>query len=92
MSILGAQALKHTFFGALMSACALPAYIIKACDVLDTPWAVAYERSRKAGKLLTEVLIERTQGSRPVVLVGFGLGANLVFECLQVRGSQPLVI
>ena len=45
VSILGAQALKHTFFSALMSAVALPAYIIKACDVLDTPWAVAYERA-----------------------------------------------
>ncbi|KAL1529917.1 hypothetical protein AB1Y20_000845 [Prymnesium parvum] len=83
VGMLGAQALKHTFFSVLMAACALPAYIIKACDILDQPWAVAYERANKAGQLLCDVLISRAHGSRPVILVGFGLGASLIFECLQ---------
>lgn len=83
VGFLSSQALKHTFFSALMSAVALPAFIAKACSILDHPWAVAYERSRKAGQLLADVLASRAHGSRPVVLIGFGLGANLIFECLQ---------
>lgn len=61
---------------------------MKACNLLDQPWAVAYERSRKAGQLLGETLIARHQGARPVVLVGFGLGANLIFECLHYMLSK----
>ena len=37
--------------------------MVQACDVLDTPWAVAYERARKAGVLLAEVLMSRAQVS-----------------------------
>ena len=63
-----------------MSALAPPAYLIKACDVLDNPWAVAFNRAQKAGRLLATVLLERAHGARPVILVGFGLGARVIYE------------
>jgi pimeloyl-ACP methyl ester carboxylesterase len=65
-----------------MAAVAVPSFIIKACDVLDNPWGVAYLRAVRAGKLLARVLLAREQGARPVVLVGFSLGALVVWECL----------
>ncbi|KAJ4963176.1 hypothetical protein NE237_023115 [Protea cynaroides] len=40
-------------------------------------------RSDKAGKLLAEVLVKGSQGNRPVTLIGFSLGARVVFNCLQ---------
>ena len=51
--------------------------------MLDNPWAVAFCRAQKAGELLAHVLLERAHGARPVILVGFGLGARVIFEaCL----------
>ena len=32
--------------------------------------------------MLAHVLVQRVHGARPVVLVGFSLGALLVYECL----------
>mmetsp|Transcript_50146 Transcript_50146/g.162081 ORF Transcript_50146/g.162081 Transcript_50146/m.162081 type:complete len:170 (+) Transcript_50146:326-835(+) len=55
---------------------------MEACDVLDNPWGVAYTRARRAGRLLARALLSRAQGGRPVTLVGFSLGAYVVWECL----------
>ncbi|EOD25774.1 hypothetical protein EMIHUDRAFT_354083, partial [Emiliania huxleyi CCMP1516] len=44
LTLSASMALRQTFFHALMAACAVPAYIIKACDVLDNPWGVARGR------------------------------------------------
>ncbi|RDX57646.1 Transmembrane and coiled-coil domain-containing protein 4, partial [Mucuna pruriens] len=40
-------------------------------------------RSDKAGKVLAEVLLKGLQGNRPVTLVGFSLGARVIFKCLR---------
>ena len=86
LTVVASQTLKHTFLASLMTACALPAYIIKASDVLDNPWAMSYERACKAGRMLARVLLERAHGARPVVLCGFSLGALLLYECLDEMG------
>jgi hypothetical protein len=80
LAVVASHTLKQTFLASLMSALAPPAYLIKACDVLDNPWAVAFQRAKKAGKLLAQVLLDRAHGARPVILIGFGLGARLVYE------------
>jgi len=41
-------------------------------------------RSAEVGKLLADVLISREQGQRPVTLVGFSLGARVLYYCLRV--------
>ncbi|KAH7415722.1 hypothetical protein KP509_14G058200 [Ceratopteris richardii] len=40
-------------------------------------------RSDKAGKLLADVLLRGLQGNRPVTLMGFSLGARVIFKCLE---------
>lgn len=75
-------ALKETLFHGIMAAVRLPQTVLRAYSILDNPWAVAYERAKKAGKLLASVLYDRNHGARPAVLVGFGLGAFSIFECL----------
>lgn len=72
-----------TVLSTLVSAFALPATLVAACDLIDSKWAVAVDRSDKAGKLLAEVLMKGLQGDRPVTLVGFSLGARVIFKCLQ---------
>ncbi|KAJ8772778.1 hypothetical protein K2173_027955 [Erythroxylum novogranatense] len=68
---------------ALLSTLALPASLVTASDLIDSKWAIAIDRSDKAGKMLAEVLLKGYQGNRPVTLVGFSLGARVIFRCLQ---------
>ncbi|KAJ0041184.1 hypothetical protein Pint_28403 [Pistacia integerrima] len=42
-----------------------------------------FYRSDKAGRLLAEVLLKGLQGNRPVTLIGYSLGARVIFKCLE---------
>lgn len=37
------------------------------------------------GRQLAEVLVQRQHGKRPVTLIGFSLGARVIYYCLVVR-------
>ncbi|KAG2537030.1 transmembrane and coiled-coil domain-containing protein 4-like [Panicum virgatum] len=73
----------QTVLSGIVSAFAWPATLVSAADFIDSKWTVAIDRSDKAGKMLADVLLNGLQGSRPVTLVGFSLGARVVFKCLQ---------
>ncbi|XP_057435019.1 uncharacterized protein LOC130727787 isoform X2 [Lotus japonicus] len=72
-----------TVLSTLVAALAWPATLVTTFDLIDSKWAVAIDRSDKAGKVLAEVLLKGLQGNRPVTLVGFSLGARVIFKCLQ---------
>ncbi|GKU90043.1 hypothetical protein SLEP1_g4091 [Rubroshorea leprosula] len=72
-----------TVLSTLLTALAMPATVVAAADIIDSNWAVAVDRSDKAGKLLAEVLLKGMHGNRPVMLIGFSLGARVIFKCLQ---------
>jgi len=77
------EALKYTFLASVMAAIAWPAALISIANIIDNPWDVCVGRSAQAGKHLAEVLISRQQGKRPASLIGFSLGARVIFFCLQ---------
>ncbi|KAJ0026296.1 hypothetical protein Pint_09061 [Pistacia integerrima] len=77
------QGAMLTVLNTLVAAFAMPATLVTASDLIDSKWAVAIDRSDKAGKLLAEVLLKGLQGNRPVTLIGFSLGARVIFKCLQ---------
>ncbi|XVE69792.1 hypothetical protein DITRI_Ditri10aG0019700 [Diplodiscus trichospermus] len=72
-----------TVLSTLLAALTLPAALVTASGLIDSAWAIAVDRSDKAGKLLAEVLLKGLHGNRPVTLVGFSLGARVIFKCLQ---------
>ncbi|KAF2745833.1 DUF726-domain-containing protein [Sporormia fimetaria CBS 119925] len=76
------QIIKRTVFGAL-TAGLWPLGLLKVASVLDNPFSVAKARADKAGEVLADALINKAQGERPVTLVGYSLGARLIFSCLQ---------
>ncbi|ORY11622.1 hypothetical protein BCR34DRAFT_564963 [Clohesyomyces aquaticus] len=76
------QIIKRTVFGAL-SAGLWPLGLLKVSKVLDNPYSVAKVRADKAGEVLADALINKMQGERPVTLIGYSLGARLIFACLQ---------
>jgi hypothetical protein len=59
-----------------------PFGLLRAARTLDSPFAIAKMRSDKAGKVLADALINKVQGARPVTLVGYGLGARVIYSCL----------
>ncbi|KAF2865324.1 hypothetical protein BDV95DRAFT_586714 [Massariosphaeria phaeospora] len=76
------QIIKRTVFGAL-SAGLWPLGLLKLSDVIDNPFSVAKYRADKAGEVLADALINKVQGERPVTLIGYSMGARLIFSCLR---------
>jgi hypothetical protein len=80
------EIISRTIFAALSSAVAsaltLPYGFAKAARIVDNPFSVARSRSEKAGKVLADALINKVQGERPVTLIGYSLGARVIYTCL----------
>jgi hypothetical protein len=74
--------IEQTVFAA-MAAAMWPLGLLKVATVLDNPFSVAKYRADKAGEVLADALINKVQGERPVTLVGYSLGARLIYSCLQ---------
>jgi hypothetical protein len=74
--------IEQTVFAA-MTAALWPLGLLKIATLLDNPYSVAKYRAEKAGEVLADALINKVQGERPVTLVGYSLGARLVYSCLQ---------
>ncbi|KAF2088259.1 DUF726-domain-containing protein [Saccharata proteae CBS 121410] len=77
------QVLGSTILVALMGALQLPVVLTKLAYLIDNPWTVSQARAELAGLILADSLIDRNLGVRPVTLVGFSLGARVIFYCLQ---------
>jgi len=59
-----------------------PIALLKVSKVVDNPFSVAKNRADKAGLILADALINKAQGERPVTLIGYSLGARLIYSCL----------
>ncbi|KAI5059282.1 hypothetical protein GOP47_0025601 [Adiantum capillus-veneris] len=77
------QGAMLTVLSTLLTALAWPTALLSLTDFIDSKWTVAVDRSDKAGKLLADVLLRGLQGNRPVTLMGFSLGARVIFKCLE---------
>jgi hypothetical protein len=75
------EILKRTVLATLWSAL-WPVYLLKMATSIDNPFAVARNRSEKAGEVLADALINKAQGERPVTLIGYSLGARVIYSCL----------
>lgn len=75
------QLIQQTIFADLMAAM-WPIGLVKAAGVIDNPFSVAKQRSEKAGEVLADALINKAQGERPVTLIGYSLGARVIYTCL----------
>jgi hypothetical protein len=75
------QAVASTMFADLAAAL-WPIALTKVARVIDNPFSVAMSRSDKAGEVLADALINKAQGERPVSLIGYSLGARVIYTCL----------
>ncbi|XP_054155077.1 transmembrane and coiled-coil domain-containing protein 4-like isoform X2 [Oppia nitens] len=88
VSMAAQEALKYTILSGLIAAIAWPATLVTVSGAIDNPWGVCIRRSAEVGKHLAEILIARQQGRRPVTLIGFSLGARVVYYCLQEMAQR----
>ena len=77
------QVLGSTVLIGLMAALQLPIVLTKLAYLIDNPWSVSVTRAEAAGLILADSLMDRNLGSRPVTLVGFSIGARVIFSCLR---------
>lgn len=88
------QVLGSTLLVALMASIQLPVVLTKLAYLIDNPWTVSLDRANSAGLILADSLIDRHLGQRPITLVGFSLGARLIFSCLKelaARGAYGII-
>ncbi|OAA54461.1 DUF726 domain-containing protein [Cordyceps fumosorosea ARSEF 2679] len=76
------EIIKRTVLATLWAAL-WPIQVLAFASNVDNPFNHASNRSKKAGRLLADALVNRVQGERPVTLVGYSLGAVAVHACLQ---------
>ncbi|XP_039210969.1 transmembrane and coiled-coil domain-containing protein 4 isoform X2 [Crotalus tigris] len=72
----------------IVTALTWPASLLAVAGVIDNPWGVCLHRSAEVGKHLAQILLSRRQGKRPVTLVGFSLGARVIYFCLQEMAKE----
>ena len=79
--------LETTVLTALASAVLLPALLLQMTEMIDNIWVCATERADLAGKELANALVKNRLGDkgdpRPITLVGYSLGARVIFSCLK---------
>ncbi|KAI3327090.1 DUF726-domain-containing protein [Xylariaceae sp. AK1471] len=81
------EILKRTVLATLQSAL-WPILILNSASNIDNPFSLARNRSEKAGQVLADALINKVQGERPVTLIGYSLGARVIYECLRVLAER----
>ncbi|CEP64939.1 Mil1p LALA0_S15e00804g [Lachancea lanzarotensis] len=76
------QILGATILTAFMSAVQMPMMLSKLGYLIDNPWNVSLDRAWAAGLILADTLISQNLGQRPITLIGFSLGARVIYSCL----------
>ncbi|KAF5332687.1 hypothetical protein D9611_005325 [Ephemerocybe angulata] len=88
LSQIGMTVLSATVMTGLMSALQWPIILTKLGYLIDNPWSNALDRAKAAGRVLADVLIQRHLGVRPITLIGFSLGARVIFYALLELAKQ----
>ncbi|VDK22321.1 unnamed protein product [Anisakis simplex] len=71
-----------------MIAVAWPVALLGSASVLDNPWNVCVSRAAEVGEHLAEILLSRSHGKRPITLIGFSLGARVIYHCLLAMSKR----
>ncbi|NXS93343.1 TMCO4 protein, partial [Jacana jacana] len=88
VNMMAQEALKLTVFSGIVTALTWPTSLLTVASVIDNPWGVCLHRSAEVGKHLAHILLSRQQGKRPVTLIGFSLGARVIYFCLQEMAQE----
>ncbi|CAM4671886.1 transmembrane and coiled-coil domain-containing protein 4 isoform X1 [Caretta caretta] len=88
VNMMAQEALKFTVLSGIVTALTWPTSLLTVANVIDNPWGVCLNRSAEVGKHLAQILLSRQQGKRPVTLIGFSLGARVIYFCLKEMAQE----
>ncbi|KAK3321161.1 hypothetical protein B0T19DRAFT_444939 [Cercophora scortea] len=75
------EIIARTIFASLVQSL-WPLSLLKISKIIDNPWSIGMVRADKAGAILADVIMSKAQGERGVTLIGFSLGARVIYTCL----------
>ncbi|KAK7753861.1 hypothetical protein SLS62_004227 [Diatrype stigma] len=87
-SIPSDQQLKGFPVFASLNQAVWPGGLLKVSKIAENPWCVGMVRAEKAGLVLAEALINKVQGERGVTLIGYSLGARVIYACLMALAEK----
>lgn len=67
---------------ASLKAFAWPEGLLKISKIVDNPWSVGMVRADKVGQALADAIANKVHGERGISLLGYGLGARVIYTCL----------
>ncbi|KAJ3025730.1 UNVERIFIED_CONTAM: hypothetical protein HDU68_006751 [Siphonaria sp. JEL0065] len=82
------QGIQYFLLPVLMAGLTGPLWALKLTYMVDNPWGNGLTKAKKAGRILADTLLSRVQGNRPVTLIGFSLGARVIYYCLLELASR----
>uniref|UniRef100_A0A914D6B5 Transmembrane and coiled-coil domain-containing protein 4 n=2 Tax=Acrobeloides nanus TaxID=290746 RepID=A0A914D6B5_9BILA len=88
LSIAVQQTLMQTILHGILTSIMWPMALVSAASVIDNPWNVCTVRAKAVGEELAEVLLARAHGKRPITLIGFSLGARVIYHCLMTMSQR----
>ncbi|KAK3315257.1 hypothetical protein B0H66DRAFT_536126 [Apodospora peruviana] len=65
-----------------------PIGLLRISKIIDNPWSVGMVRADKAGVVLADIIMNKGQGERGVTLIGFSLGARVIYTCLMTLAER----
>ncbi|KAI1359243.1 DUF726-domain-containing protein [Xylaria arbuscula] len=86
-NLVRAEILKRTVLVTLQTAL-WPIFLLNSASSIDNPFSLARNRSEKAGQILADALINKVQGERAVTLIGYSLGARVIYACLRTLAQR----
>ncbi|KAJ3139485.1 hypothetical protein HDU90_008986 [Geranomyces variabilis] len=93
LGYLKTEIIKQTVLATLMAGL-WPLSLLKFAKLVDNPWSNSMDLARKTGVVLADLLVDKVPGERPITLIGYSLGARVIFYCLDElarRGAYGIV-
>lgn len=74
--------LTGTEHSAGLGAFSWPEGLLKISKIVDNPWGAGMVRADKVGQAMADAIINKAFGERSISLLGYGLGARVIYTCL----------
>ncbi|KAK0705023.1 hypothetical protein B0H67DRAFT_498366 [Lasiosphaeris hirsuta] len=65
-----------------------PVGLLKISKIIDNHWNVAMVRADKVGGVLADVIMNKAHGDRGISLIGYSLGARVIYACLMILAER----
>ena len=70
--------------GAAATTLMWPVWVLNSIGDMDNTWLVVKDRAKLSGEVLASALSDQAAiGNRPVTLIGYSMGARVIFDCMQ---------